>query len=75
MNDGFEPLQVLWLSFPDVDLQLRDLLKTRSERTPTKNVAVKPRDVVACVTQHRHHHRADVALVSGNEDAHEISVN
>ena len=73
MDDGFEPMQVLWLDISDVDLQLRNFLKARSERTPAKDVAVEPGDVVAGVTKHRHHYRADVALVSGDEDVHMIS--
>jgi len=66
VDDRVEPLQVRRLDVPKVQPQLRNVVNARSERTPPEEITVEADHLVAGAEQHRHHHGADVTLVSGD---------
>ncbi len=72
MDDRVEALQIGALDVAQVfpDLGDRRSTRRRPEVALDKEAAVEAGHFVARLAQHRDGHRADVALVSGDEDLH-----
>ena len=70
VGDGIESLQVLRSNVPEIERHLGNVANAGAERALPEEIAVQADHLVAGVEQHRHHYGADVALVSGDQDAH-----
>jgi hypothetical protein len=70
VDDGVETLEVHPLDIPKVDPQFLPRLDAGTECAFFEEVSVEANHLVARFQQYWHHHCADVALVSGNEQAH-----
>ena len=69
MDHRVEADQLLALDVPDVHLEGVDLGWLGTEGAGGEQVGVEPRDLVPGPLQRRDQHRADVAVVTGDENA------
>src|SRR2546421_11218921 len=73
VNHGVEAAQVLDRNVAHVFADGRCRVPVLTEYTVAKKFGVQTDDVVAFRPKIRRHNRADVALVTGNKDAHQIA--
>src|SRR5262249_25789254 len=70
VNNRVESVEMTHLHVAQVEPQLVDVLDAGAERALTEEITVEPDDFVASAEEHRYHHGADVALVSGDQNSH-----
>jgi len=70
MNNRFYASKICLLDIAYIFDDLGNLRETVTIGTVSKKVAIQPDDSVPCLLQHRNHNRADISLVSGNQNLH-----
>src|SRR2546427_205911 len=66
VDDSVEPFQVRRLDVSKIDSHLGNILNDWAKRALLEEVAIETDHLLANSEQHRHHHGADVTLVSGD---------
>ena len=73
VDDRIEAGQARHVQVADVGAHRRNLRALRAQRAVLEEIGVQSDDVVTGAHQHVHHDRADVAVVSGNQYAHQFT--
>ena len=69
MDDRIEPLELRGGHVPQVHLNPRRILRGGTEHAVGEEAGVQPCYLVSRSLQYRHHHCAEVTLMSGYQDA------